>query len=408
VTVASVSLRRPRAAAAPARRAGAARCVVAVALFWLSLYLYVPVLPVQAHALGADVAGVGVVLAAYGFVQFVLRVPTGVWSDRLGRRQPFLVASLSAAAVAAAGMGAAATPPELGLFRAVSGLAACGWVAMTVLMAELLPAAGLGGALALAGFVSRTAQLAGTFAGGAIAQVGGLRAPFWVAAAVAAAGGLIALGVAEPDRPAPPRVPSLGQRLAVGFNRRLLAASGLALAAQCVSFVTTYGFLPLVAATRFRAGGLDLGLLSVAGGLPAALAALWAGPLGRRCRAFHLAAAGFVAAGIGTAAVPRVGSELGLDAVAVAIGAGLGLNAPVLMTAAVREFDEARRGTAMGIYQSIYAIGMFGGPALAGAVGTRWGMPALFEGTAAVGLLAAVLCRGLEGGSAAPRPPTPT
>jgi MFS family permease len=364
-----------------------------VTLFWLSLYLYVPVLPVQAHGLGADVAGVGLVLAAYGFVQFVLRVPTGLWTDRLGRRQPFLVASLAAAAVAAAGMGAASTPLDLGLFRAVSGLAACGWVAMTVLLSELMPRAGLGGALALAGFISRAAQLLGTFAGGAIAQFGGLRAPFRAAAVVGAVGLVIALGVAEPPRPLLARAPSLRERLTVGADRRVLAASGLSLLAQCVSFVTTYGFLPLVAATRFHAGGLDLGVLAVAGGLPAAVAALGAGRLGRRFGPSSLAAAGFAVAGLGTAAVPWVGSLVALDLAAVAIGAGLGLNAPVLMTAAVQGFDRARRGTAMGFYQSIYAIGMFGGPALAGAVGASWGMAALFEGTAAVGLLAALLCR---------------
>lgn len=377
------------------RRGGAALGIAAVTLFWLSLYLYVPVLPVQAARLGAGVAGVGLVLAAYGFIQFVLRVPTGLWSDRLGRRQPFLVAALAAAALAAVGMAAAPAPLELGLGRAISGLAACGWVAMTLLLADLLPGAGLAGALAIAGFVSRAAQLVGTFAGGAIAQAGGFATPFWVAAAVAVAGGLAALWVPEPH-PAPVAgSPGLRARLLVGTDRRLLGASGLSLGAQCVTFVTTYGFLPLVAAQRFHAGGLDLGVLAVASGAPAALAALWAGRLSQRYPAWALTGLGFLLAAAGAAAIPWLGSLGALDGAAAAIGAGLGLNAPLMMTEAVRGFPPTRRGTAMGFYQSIYSIGMFGGPALAGAVGARWGLPALFEATAAIALAAALLCRPL-------------
>lgn len=372
-----------------------ALCITAVSLFWLSLYLYVPVLPVQARDLGADVGSIGLVLAAYGFVQFLLRIPTGLWTDRLGRRQPFLVASLIAAAVAAAGMAAAPAPLQLGLFRGVSGLAACGWVAITLLMAELMPAAGLAGALAVAGFVSRAAQLAGTFAGGAIAQLGGLRAPFWAAAVVAVCGVAVALAVREPTQPPAARSPTFRERLAVGADRRVLAASGLSLGAQIISFVTAYGFLPLVAATRFHAGGLDLGILAVASGLPAALTALAAARLQRRFSAWSLSAASFAVAAIGTAAVPFVGSLGALEIAAVALGAGLGLNAPLLMTEAVRGCEPARRGTAMGFYQSIYSIGMFGGPALAGAVGARWGVPALFEATAVVAVVAALLSRPL-------------
>lgn len=379
-----------KAAAWPHKRRSAVLAVAATSLFWLSLYLYVPVLPVQASRLGAGVGAVGLVLAAYGFVQFLLRIPTGLWTDRLGRRQPFLVAALAAAAIGAAGMGWAGSPGSLGLFRAVTGLAACGWVAITILLAEVYPAASIGGALALAGFLSRGGQLVGQFGGGAIAQAAGLRAPFLVAAAVGAIGVLVAAGVKEPPRPAVAG-PSLRERLAVGTDRQVLATSGLSILAHWVSFVTVFGFLPLVAAERFGAGGLALGVLSVSSGAPGALAALVAGRLGDRWSWQGTAVVGFVVAGVGTALVPLAGSLLALNLAGAAIGIGLGLNGPALMTLAVEGFDRERRGTAMGFFQSIYAIGMFAGPAVAGAAGAQWGEGVLFYATAAIGLGAGAL-----------------
>ncbi|HET7769654.1 MAG TPA: MFS transporter, partial [Chloroflexota bacterium] len=60
-------------------------------LFWVSLYFYVPILPVYAQGMGASLSIVGVMLSAYGVMQLLLRIPTGLASDALGSRKPFVV-----------------------------------------------------------------------------------------------------------------------------------------------------------------------------------------------------------------------------------------------------------------------------------------------------------------------------
>ena len=374
-------------------RRGLAPCIAAICLYWLSLYLYVPLLAPQAHRLGAGVGGVGLVLAAYGLVQFALRIPTGLWSDRMGRRLPVMAVALVASGVAALGMGVARTPAMLGLFRGVSGLGACGWVAVTLLFAEFFPVERTAWAMGILGFLSTCSQLVGMFLGGLLAQVsGGYIASFFGAAVLAVAGVLVAMAVREPA-PAEGRLAvSLRSRLAVGLEAQVLVASGLAVCSQYLQFATNYGFVPLVATTRFGASGAALGLLSLFGGVPAALSALASGWLGRRWSGRVVALTGFALAATGAALLPAAPTLQWLYGAAAVIGLGLGLIGPTLMASAVRGFGPERRGTAMGFYQSIYAIGMFSGPALAGRIGHVLGMGGLFDTTAAVGAAGAVLC----------------
>ncbi len=394
----------------PDARWGLRACVAAICLYWFSLYLYVPVLAPRAQHLGAGVAGVGLVLAAYGFVQFLLRIPTGLWSDRLGRRRPFMLAALLSCAAAAVGMGLAHGPLPLGLFRGVSGLGACGWVAITLLFAEFFPEGRAPWAFGVLGFLSTGSQLVASLAGGLLARAAGFGAPFFGAALLAAVGALVLLPVREPAAraepgPAPP--PTLRERLAVGREPAVLGASALSIASHYITFVTTFGFTPLLAADRFGAGGGALGLLAVCAGAPAAAGSLLSGRLAARWAPPRIVALGFVLAGVGTALLVLAPTLQALDALSGLGGLGVGLVGPSLMTAAVAGFPANRRGAAMGFYQSLYAIGMFGGPSLAGWVGSRLGMGGLFGTAGVLAACAAVATWPLLPAARAGRPAVP-
>lgn len=399
----------------PQERWGLRACVAAICLYWFSLYLYVPVLAPRAQRLGAGVAGVGLVLAAYGFVQFLLRIPTGLWSDRLGRRRPFMLAALLACAAAAVGMGAARGPLPLGLFRATAGLGACGWVAITLLFAEFFPEERAPWAFGVLGFLATGSQLVASLAGGLLARAAGFGAPFFGAALLAAVGVLVLLPVREPASARPQgrggpgaSPPTLRERLAIGRQPAVLSASALSIASHYITFVTTFGFTPLLAADRFGAGGGALGVLSVCAGAPAAAGSLLSGRLAARWAPRRIVALGFILAGVGTALLVFAPSLPALDALSGLNGLGVGLVGPSLMTAAVAGFPANRRGAAMGFYQSLYAIGMFGGPSLAGWVGSRLGMGGLFGTTGVLAGCAALAAWPLlPGGRAVSGGPTP-
>ena len=102
-------------------------------MFWASLYAYVPILSPYAQDMGASLSMVGLIVAAYGLSQLLLRVPTGIISDRIGARRPFILIGLLAAVFAAAGMAMAKTPGQLLICRGMAGVAATTWVAFTTL-----------------------------------------------------------------------------------------------------------------------------------------------------------------------------------------------------------------------------------------------------------------------------------
>ena len=73
---------------------------------WVSLYLYVPFLPIRAQDLGASNTMVGAVIASYAIAQIALRIPIGVGSDMLGRRKPFALIAMASAVIGALWIGA--------------------------------------------------------------------------------------------------------------------------------------------------------------------------------------------------------------------------------------------------------------------------------------------------------------
>jgi MFS family permease len=77
-----------------------------------------------------------------------------------------------------------------------------------------------------------------------------------------------------------------------------------------------------------------------------------------------------------------------LLAVQVVAGFGRGVTGTTLMGLSIRHVSSAERATAMGVYQAVYAIGMFLGPLVSGAIGDHLGLAAIFLSTGAFQLVA--------------------
>ena len=106
---------------------------VAILFFWMSLYFYVPFLPIRALELGASNTLVGVVISSYAIGQILLRIPVGIGSDLIGRRRPFAIAAFIASLLGALILLVASSPWILFVGRFMTGVAGAGWVAISVL-----------------------------------------------------------------------------------------------------------------------------------------------------------------------------------------------------------------------------------------------------------------------------------
>jgi MFS family permease len=359
----------------------------------MGLYLYVPVLtPVVTHATGS--AGVaGLVVASYGVPQLLSRLGLAIWSDRLGRKQPFIAGGLVLVAASAVGMVAAPSAAGFLAFRTMAGLAASTWAMFSIQYAAWQPGERVAAAMGRLSFANNGGQVLAALLGGLLAQTVGDSAPFWAAGLAGLMGLALVAGLGEPARHAPvePGTPLRQTWRRAAAGPAVLLASLLGILLQATTFATTFGYLPLWAARHGVSSG-GLGLLTAAALLPAAGASVVAGSwASRRWSAATILALGFVLVGIATGSTPWLGGGAGLFLAQLLAGAGRGLLTPTLMTLAVRDTEQRWRTSALATYQSLYAVGMIGGPAVAGALVGTWGLPHLFEAAGLTALLAAAL-----------------
>ena len=243
---------------------------VGMFLYWGALYVYSPILSVYAQSLGASFTTVGMVVGAYGFVQMWLRLPLGIWSDRLGRRLPFLYAGHFFNLVGCLGLALAPTPTYLVIFRGVLGISAATWVAFTVLFASYFPPDQSPKAMGVVTAINGISLIVVNGLGGQIAQMWGMGATFY-AGAVLAAMGLIATVPIKEHRTT--RQPPTFQQVWRIITHPALMLIAVITALNHYSFwATTFGFIPVHAA-NLGASKLALGIIGVAALVPYTLTA---------------------------------------------------------------------------------------------------------------------------------------
>ncbi|WP_435163143.1 MFS transporter [Paenibacillus glycanilyticus] len=362
-------------------------------MFWIAMYTYVPTLSPYLSSRGLSLDLIGVVLGSYGFVQLLIRFPLGMLSDRYGKRKPFILLGMLAASVSCLLF----IIPGSWLWplagRAMAGLCASTWVAFTVMYANYFAAEDATKAMGNISVMTVSGQMIGMLLSGWMSEGFGADAPFVLGAVIGGIGLLLALVIHEPAKP-------LHERSGISFSKiqsvirtkLLLQVALLSLLAHCVLFITMFGFTPLKA-EDMGGSGLELTLLVFAFMAPHALASMftarWFAP---RFGNWTTIGAGFILSAVCTVSICYVHSIWILMLTQVINGFAQGLHIPLLLGLAIRDVDPPGRATAMGLYQAVYAAGMFAGPFLAGWLNESWGLNSGFALGGMFGLIAAALC----------------
>lgn len=361
-------------------------------LYWFAMYTYPMLLTDHAvGALGATPATAGLIVGSYGLTQMLLRIPLGMLSDRLRRRKPFLIFGVSMAALAGFLLFLAKGPVAALIGRGAAGVGASAWVAFTVLYASYFPAESRAKAMGSLSAVMYGAQLTGTLLGGLLAKAQGTRASFLLATAVGVVGIIEACRLSEMKPQTQP--PSLKTILQAVREPLLLMTAGISILLQLIMWGTLYGFSPKWAMDVLGADAAQQALLSTVHLLPniacSYACGAWITPrLGERMACII----GFGLMTLSMALMPLTqafGQMLALQAVC---GAGVGFAAPMLLSLCTSRTPPSQQGVAMGAYQSIYGLGMFLGPLVAGQI-VQWfaGNQGLVAGYRAVFAFAAIV-----------------
>ena len=329
-----------------------------------------PVLALQARALGADVSTAAFVVALWPLGMLATSLPAGAVVARLGERTTLLLAGL-VDAVTMVGAAFATTVWQLAVCVALSGAA---WTAFLIarqgFLIEAVPVYWRARAMSLLGGTFRIGVLVGPLIGALLISLADLRAVFLLAAATSAGAALLALVM--PDLGAESRLAQreaghASVRSVLLAHRQTLLTLGVAVIVIGASRSIRASLLPLWA----DGIGLSASTTSLIFAMAALIDVLFFYPGGwlmdRRGRAV-VAVPVVLTVAIACFLLPLTSAAAGVAAVMVLIAIGNGLGSGIVMTLGADSAPEVGRAQFLGGWRLCGDIGNSGGPLLVSAV----------------------------------------
>ena len=329
-----------------------------------------PVLALQARALGADVSTAAFVVALWPLGMLATSLPAGAVIARLGERTTLLLAGL-VDAVTMVGAAFATTVWQLGVCVALSGAA---WTAFLIarqgFLIDAVPVYWRARAMSLLGGTFRIGVLVGPLIGALLISLTDLRSVFLLASATSAVAALLALVM--PDLGAESRLAQreaghVSVRSVLLAHRQTLLTLGVAVIVIGASRSIRASLLPLWA----DGIGLSASTTSLIFAMAALIDVLFFYPGGwlmdRRGRAV-VAVPVVLTVAIACFLLPLTSAAAGVAAVMVLIAVGNGLGSGIVMTLGADSAPEVGRPQFLGGWRLCGDIGNSGGPLLVSAV----------------------------------------
>lgn len=344
-------------------------------------FLYTPILPRMAEALGLSQTATGA-LASANFLGY-LAGAVAASAALPGSRRAWLLAMLAASAATTAAMGWVDSVAAFAALRFAGGAAsAFALVFSSALVLDRLAASGRG-ALGALHFAGVGAGIAGSsLLVSALVAAGGDWRTLWIAGGAASFACLVAAFALIPDAPEPPRAAARG-----GPWSAALRAMAVAYGLFGFGYVITATFLVAIVRATPGLERVEPAIWLLVGLAAAPSTALWSAAARRlgNAGAFALAAA-IEAAGVAASVLST--SPPGVVAAAVLVGGTfMGLTSLGLMEGRRLAQGDPRR--VLGVMTAVFGLGQIVGPAFAGALRDRTGSFLLPSVAASAALLAA-------------------
>ena len=368
------------------RRIAIGQYMAAVFLFWVALFLYMPTLPVYLESRTGNLAMVGTVLSMFGLWQVFARLPLGILSDWWGRRKTFIIAGFLMAALGAWLLGNAVEYPALLIGRSITGLSSSVWVLLLVAFSSLFRPEDAVRATSLLLFVNSAGRVLATSSTGFLNNLGGYTLAFQLSAGAAVLGAVLLLPAHESRLPVKRRTMRGIGRLIT--RRDVLVPSLLNMVSQYTTWATTFGFVPVLA-QKLGADDVALGFLMSLNIVVVMAGTLLVTTIVKRIgsRRLVIVSVMLITAGLLAATLAKSMTLIYVAQICAGLAGGTGY--PALMGMSIEKVDEADRSTAMGLHQSLVAVGVFSGSWISGIIAEAIGIQPMFAITT-VGFLAAV------------------
>ena len=320
-----------------------------------------PIVPLLASSLGADAVEVGLINGVFMLTACGLSIPSGLISDRLGRRLP-LLGGLLILAGSSFMLYWSSSLPQVAFIYLLFGVGLSTFSpALMAYVGDITSPELRGHAFGWYTMAMYSGMTLGPAAGGFIAKALGLRQVFPLAGGLILAMYFVVLFFLSPPiadhHPAVSRHAILRSLKSLTGNRPLVACL-VAVFGSCLGYGTFVTFMPLYMLS-LGMNTVHIGLVFATGALVNALSRL---PSGHRCDRFEdrsiLVVAGLAVFAMAMASFGLCRSALSFVAVAAVMGGGMGVTFTVICALIAAAVPQEKRGLAVGCYNTCIYAGM--------------------------------------------------
>lgn len=342
-------------------------------------------LPIHVTNITGSLETVGIILSAYAIAQLLLRIPIGLLADKVGNKKLSIVAILLSSAGSILLM-LADNANSLFLSRTLTGLAAAGWVPISILYSSYFKSYDTDKSMSEIVMINSIGLLSATYMGGILAEKYDINFVF-ITAFVFGIISLICMLFSKEIKKIPQDIQQTQspiQKLKQTANKNLLAICFVGSCLFYLTFSTIYGFIPIYL-EKLDSSETIIGF-TIAFSLAASLYGAFLLPkLNDRFSYKFVICNTWLLMIFTTLLTPITNSVLLIIFLQFFCGIGRGIMTALLMSLVIKQSNVENKSTAMGIYQSLYSVGMFAGPFLSGIVASITRVESIF-------LLAAIIC----------------
>jgi len=344
--------------------------------WWFSLYIYVPVLPIYSKDLGSSLQFIGIIVGSYALGQILFRIPIGYLSDRLKSRKLFSVLSGIVSFLGSAYLFISNNPNEVLIGRTITGVAAAGWVAISVYYSSFFPRNERFKSSTIILSSNMLSVFLGTFLSGYISDFTSIKACFLLSMVSAILSSILFLMSNEKPFNTKSQFSTI-QFINLLRNKLLICLCLIGIFIQFITFSINFSYFPIYL-NKLSFSDSIVGNLVAFYTLASFIGTISSPRLIKRYGLWRIFLYSAILIGLTTLITPLYENLFLLIFLRLIGGIGGGIIFSSCMSSIVRGFDENYQASAMGIFQAVYAIGMFLGPILSGVIGSYINLESVF------------------------------
>ena len=344
--------------------------------WWFSLYIYVPVLPIYSKDLGSSLQFIGIIVGSYALGQILFRIPIGYLSDRLKSRKLFSVLSGIVSFLGSSYLFISNSPNDVLIGRTITGVAAAGWVAISVYYSSFFPRNERFKSSTIILSSNMLSVFLGTFLSGYISDLISIKTCFLLSMVAAILSSILFLFSKEKPFDAKSQFSTI-QFINLLRNKLLICLCLIGIFIQFITFSINFSYFPIYL-NELSFSDSIVGNLVAFYTLASFIGTISSPRLIKRFGLWKIFIYSAILIGLTTLITPLFENLFLLIFLRLIGGIGGGIIFSSCMSSIVRGFQENYQASAMGIFQAVYAIGMFLGPILSGVIGSSINLESVF------------------------------